>query len=331
MSQYESVEARPQAVSRLGLYLPTLLLVTLALAWSAFWFYAANKADERLMQWVQAEKTAGRSLECAGKDIGGYPFRIELICTSLSFAGPNMRIDMGALHVAAQIYNPKMALADLTGPLRIESAGVITSVDWKNMRLSIRFNQELERLSLSASEIRSGEALTAKSAELHLRTDADQPAEERAADFVLRLTEAKVATLDPLFGNNDSGALDITGTATKIVGARAGAWQAMLESWRNDGGRVLLDNGRVSKGSFSLEGKGVLDIDSSRRLHGNLNVVTKGVAPLVARLVPGNAAQLVGALLERKDGAPVSLPLRLQDGRLSLGPFRTGPILAPLY
>ncbi len=335
MSQYETPEARPQVVSRLGLYLPTLLFVSLALAWSAFWFYATNKADERLMQWLQAEKAIGHSIECIGKDLGGFPFRIELTCASLKYAGPNVRVDMGALHTATQIYSPKITIMDVTGPLLIESAGVSASLEWKDMRLSLRLNQGLERLSISVSELKiasnTEEALFAKSAELHLRTDTNQPTEERAADFVLRLTGAKVAALDSIFGNNDPGALDISGVATKILGLPAGPWQTMVENWRNDNGRVLLESGSIAKGNFSLEGKGVLDIDPGHRIRGELAVAAKGIAPLVARLVPGNVALLAGAILEHKDGTPVKLPLRLQEGRMSLGPIRTGPILIPLY
>ena len=335
MSQYETPEARPQVVSRLGLYLPAILFVSLALAWSAFWVYATNKADERLIQWLQAEKAAGHSFECAGKNMGGFPFRIELTCASLKYVGPNLHVDMGALHTATQIYSPKITLIDVSGPLLIESAGVRTSLDWKDMRLSLRLNQGLERLSLSVSELKADAtmevAFSAKSAEFHLRTDTDQPAEERAADFVLRLNGANIEALDQLFGNHDPVALDITGTATKILGLRAGPWQGLVEDWRTINGRLLLENGRIAKGNFSFEGKGAFDIDSAHRLRGELAVATKGIAPLVARLVPGNAALLAGAILERKDGTPVQLPLRLQEGRMSLGPIRTGPILRPLY
>jgi hypothetical protein len=60
-------------------------------------------------------------------------------------------------------------------------------------------------------------------------------------------------------------------------------------------------------------------------------VGARGIGPLISRFVSGNAAQLAGALLDRKDGSLVQLPLRMQEGRMSFGPLRTGPILAPLY
>lgn len=336
MSHNESADAKPQAVSRWGLYLPTALLLALATGWSGFWFYAAKMADQRLNQWMATEKAAGRNFECIGQEIGGFPFRIELTCTSVRMTTQNARAELGAIHTATQIYSPKLALADVSGPLRIESAGVTTVASWKDMRVSVRFGPGLERLSIMASDLKAGEittdaALTAKSAELHLRTDTNQPPDERAADFVLRLNEAQVPSVDPLFGNKDTGSLELTGTATKVIGLRAGAWQSALEAWRAENGRLILENGRIGKGSFLIEGKGTLDVDAMRRLRGDLNVSVKGVTPLVSRLVPGNAAMLAGALLERKDGTPVQLPLRLQEGRLSLGPLRTGPILTPLY
>lgn len=336
MSHNESAEAAPQAVSRWGLYLPTTFLFLLGAGWSGFWFYAANLTDRHLTQWVATEKAAGRHFECQDQKISGFPFRIELICASARLTTPNLRVDLGAIHTATQIYNPKLALVDVNGPLRIKSAGVTTLVAWNNMRISMRFGQSLERLSIVTSDLVIGElqkdqGLSAKSAEIHLRTDTARSHEEGAIDFAIRLQETRISSLDPLFGNQDLNFLELNGTATNMLNLRATAWQTALETWRAANGRLILEKGRMGRGHFLIEGQGTLDIDPSHRLRGELNVSVKGAAPLVSRLIPGNAAMLASALLERKDGTPTQLPLRLQDGRLSLGPLRSGPILSPLY
>ena len=336
MTQYETPETAPQAVSRLGLYLPTGLLLLLALGWSGFWFFAAKKTDEVLTAWVSAEQAQGRMWQCAGKDIGGYPFRIELHCDTVSFSNALMKAELGAFHAATQIYSPKLLLADISGPLKINSAGVQNIFSWSTMRVSLRFNGMLERLSINAAEFKAGEtaentALSSKALEFHIRTDTARPSEERAVDVAINLTDMRAAELDLLTGNATPAALNFSGTLTQALNMRMGHWQSLLENWRVQNGQMSFDNFRFAKGSFSLEGKGTLGLDSAHRLQGELMVGARGIGPLISRFVSGNAAQLAGALLERKDGSLVQLPLRMQEGRMSFGPLRTGPILAPLY
>ena len=336
MTQYETPETAPQAVSRLGLYLPTGLLLLLAIGWSAFWSFASNKADEAISGWMTTEKANGRTWDCAGKEISGYPFRIELHCASIKFSSAQMKADLGAFHAAAQIYSPKLILADVSGPLQINSASVQNVFSWTNMRLSLRFNGALERFSLNIADFKAGEVtdsalISAKMLEFHLRTDTARPTDDRAADVVVNMNDVRGSGLDVLIGNPDAGTINLLGTITQASGLRANNWQSALENWRAQNGQIFLETGRLSKGSFSIEGKGALSLDAAHRVQGDLMVGARGVGPIVSRFVSGNAAQLAGALLERKDGSAVQLPLRMQDGRMSFGPLRTGPILTPLY
>lgn len=336
MTQYETTDKAPQAVSRLGLYLPVGLLFLLALGWSAFWFYASKKADESLSSWMASEKQAGRDWQCIGKDIGGYPFRIELHCDAVKLSTATLIAQMGSVHAATQIYSPKLALADLSGPLQINSAGVQTVFQWTNMRISLRFGRDLERFSMNATDLKiddstEGAALSAKMTELHLRSDTGRSSEEKAVDFVINMSDMRVPILDSLIGNKQAGSINVSGALTQVIGLRGNNWQTALESWRKQNGQLFLETGRLDKGNFVIEGKGALSLDAAHRLQGDMMAGARGIGPLISRFVSGNAAQLAGALLERKDGSMVQLPLRLQDGRISFGPVRTGPILAPLY
>ncbi len=336
MTQYETPEKAPQAVSRLGLYLPTGLLLLFAFGWSGFWFFASNKADEALSTWIATEKTNGRTWECAGKEIGGFPFRIELQCASIKFSSTQMKVDLGAFHAATQIYSPKLILADVSGPLQINSAGVQNIFSWTNMRVSLRFNGALERFSMNIADLKAGEVAdnalaSAKMMELHLRTDTGRPSEDKAIDVVMNVSDLRAPGLDILVGNMDVATINLTGTITQALGLHVGNWQAGLEHWRAQNGQIFFENARLAKGPFSIEGKGALGLDQTHRIEGELMVGARGVGPIVSRFISGNAAQLAGALLVRKDGSAVELPLRMRDGRVSFGPIRTGPILAPLY
>jgi len=336
MTQYETPEKAPQAVSRLGLYLAPGLLFLISFCCSCFWLYGSQKAEEALASWMAAEKTAGRNWNCADKVIGGYPFRIELNCSSIKVTTANLRAELGSFHAVAQIYSPKLALADVSGPFQIDSAGSLSLWTWSSMRISARFGRDLERLSITVAEFKPSDptdtpVLMMETAELHLRTDTARSTEDRAVDFALRLDGIRSSNLDALIGNQEAGLVELNGTLTQTLGLRANAWQSLLENWRSQNGQLLLEASRISKGNFAFEGKGVLGLDPSHRIQGELAVGIRGASPLLAHFVPRNTAQLAGALLERKDGSAVQMPLRFQDSRFFFGPLRSGPVLTPLY
>ena len=67
------------------LFIPFVLVVLLAVAWSALWFYAAERAETEIAAWRAGERQAGRQQDCASQSIEGYPFRIEVRCDGAGF------------------------------------------------------------------------------------------------------------------------------------------------------------------------------------------------------------------------------------------------------
>src|SRR3981081_1634055 len=95
--------------------MPVLLLVA-ALAWSAFWFYAASQVDETADAWRAREARSGRVYECAKRSLAGFPFRFEVSCNGASVAlvsqaagasQPPITAKLGEILVVAQVYDPK--------------------------------------------------------------------------------------------------------------------------------------------------------------------------------------------------------------------------------
>ena len=56
-------------------FLPLVLVVVLALGWSAFWFVAAGWAETRLADWREHEANSGRFYNCERQTVGGFPFK----------------------------------------------------------------------------------------------------------------------------------------------------------------------------------------------------------------------------------------------------------------
>src|ERR1700745_1635502 len=64
---------------------PGLVLIG-AIAWSAFWFYAASQVDVQADAWRAREAKSGRVFDCARRSVAGFPLRLEISCEGASVA-----------------------------------------------------------------------------------------------------------------------------------------------------------------------------------------------------------------------------------------------------
>src|SRR5258708_16747599 len=60
------------------LFIMPVLLVIAAVAWSAFWFYAASQVDVSADALRAQEPKSGPVYDCAKRSVAGYPFRLEV-------------------------------------------------------------------------------------------------------------------------------------------------------------------------------------------------------------------------------------------------------------
>src|ERR1700754_3141719 len=132
------------------LFIMPVLLVIAAAAWSAFWFYSASKVDETADAWRAREARSGRIYDCARRSVAGYPFRLEVRCDGASVslvsqtAGQAatqtpVTAKLGEILVVAQIYDPKLLIAEFTAPATISGYGQQASmlVNWSKARSSV--------------------------------------------------------------------------------------------------------------------------------------------------------------------------------------------------
>src|ERR1700759_561604 len=132
------------------LFIMPVLLVIAAAAWSAFWFYSASKVDETADAWRAREARSGRVYDCARRSVSGYPFRLEVRCDGASVslvsqtAGQTttqapVTAKLGEILVMAQVYDPKLLIAEFTAPATISQHGDLPSmvVNWRTARSSV--------------------------------------------------------------------------------------------------------------------------------------------------------------------------------------------------
>ncbi|MGF3026897.1 DUF2125 domain-containing protein [Methylobacterium aquaticum] len=356
---------------RLGLFAPFALLVLLALAWSAGWFWLRGKAEAEIDGWLSREARAGRQWTCADRALTGFPFRFELRCTSLGFARSDVRFTTGPLVAVAQVYQPRHVILEATGPFRVQQGDLDGNVTWSQLEASLHVTGDgFQRASLVADGLKgrvtgadpSPIDFTVGHLELHARPTPGRFATDGAVDLSARVQRAGLPLLDPVLGGTEPADIALDATVTRATGFRTRPLAQELERWREAGGAVEIASLAAEKGSRRLRAQGLLALDDQHRPTGQFDVRTAGLEQVIAPLISeqigarlgGDGAALIGNIVgqflggRRKEPAPgqaqdgqdrpgepplkVLPTVRLTGGRVIVGPFAVPNVrLQPVY
>lgn len=342
--------------SRFWLYAPFVLLGLLAAGWSGIWSFARSKVDQELDAGIAREARAGRNWTCRERGLGGYPFRIEVRCASLTLTssrwGDEVKVDAGPTVAVAQVWTPGHIILEMSGPMLANlPQGRKAALDWKGLAASLhlsgltfeRFSLVLGEPVLTVTEPGQGAAETwrAAAAEAHLRPNPQRFASEGTVDLAVNAKGGTLPVLEALIGNGQLADLDLQASLSQAPSFRRGFNPDALEAWRTAGGGLEVTRLVLTKGPTRLEASGQLALDEAHRPAGKVAAAVAGVDRIAGVKVGGLSAGL-GALLGGRagDGAQSNTaaglsplpPLVLREGRVFLGPLRL-PLqpLQPLY
>lgn len=348
--------ALPRRRSRLGLFVPFALLGLILAGWTTAWFMIRDRTSRALDDWIAREAALGRAWSCPNRTVGGFPFRIEVGCDSLSLQRPDLGLTVGPVMVVAQVYQPRHFIANVAGPLRTGEGAVAVDGNWRRLQASFRVAPEgLQRVSVVAD----GPALrltgptaaldfSAEHIETHLRPNPARTA-EGAYDWSLQAAKLALPGLDALIGGTELADLDLDLTATQGRDVTARRVEDEVERWRQAGGRIEIARLALVKGARRLEGKGQFGLDEAHRPQGRADLAAVGLEGVLGAVTGGRGgatAALLGALTGRTSAPDVVPsgetrpatglkplpPLRIDGGRIQLGLLTIpGVRVAPLY
>src|SRR5665213_3014231 len=106
-SRDRSMSPSPRERRRLGLYIPFLLLLAFALAWSAGWLWLRAETLRRLDGARASLAGTGRELSWTSRDVSGFPFRLDVDFTDLSLREPSgWALAFPKLNAEAAVFAP---------------------------------------------------------------------------------------------------------------------------------------------------------------------------------------------------------------------------------
>jgi hypothetical protein len=286
------------------LFLMPFLLLVAAAAWSVFWFYSASQAEVKADAWRAQEAKSGRVYNCAERSVAGFPFRLEVRCAGASVslisqtagegaAQPPMTARLSEILVVAQVYDPKLLIAEFTAPATIfDSRGSSSMLaSWSKARASVVGLPAVpQRASVvfddaSINRVSSSVQLPlarAKHIELHGRLAEGSTPDHPLIEAVLRVEAGSVQEVHPLLTQPFDAQMRATLIGLKELSPKP--WPDRFRELQASGGHVEIVQSRIQQGDLIAVATGALGLTSEGRLNGELQMTVAGIEQVIPAL-----------------------------------------------
>jgi hypothetical protein len=284
-------------------FMPVLLLIA-AVAWSVFWFFAASEVDGKADAWRAQEAKSGRVYDCARRSVAGFPFRLEVRCDGASVSLQSqtagqaatqapITANLGEILVVAQVYDPKLLIAEFTAPATISDRGGSPSmlVNWRTARSSVVGLPAIpQRASLvfddpSVNRI-NGSVQTplaqARHIELHGRLAEGAPLDRPVIETVLKIEGGSVQEVHPLLTQPFDA--DVRAMLSGLKDLAPKPWPARFREIQAAGGHVEIVQSRIAQGDLVAVAAGTLGLTPQGNLDGELQMTVAGLEKVIPAL-----------------------------------------------
>jgi len=283
--------------------MPVLLLIA-ALGWSAFWFYSASQVDTASDAWRAREAKSGRVYDCAKRSVAGFPFRLEVRCDGVSVSLSSqtagqaatqapVTAKLGEILVVAQIYDPKLLIAEFTAPAMIYDRGPQPSMtaNWRTarssvvglpgipQRASIVFDDpSIDRLNAAVL----APLARAKHIELHGRLAEGSVLDRPVIETVLKIERGSLQEVHPLLAEPFDA--DLRTMLSGLNDFSPKPWPQRFREIQAAGGHVEIVQSRIAQGEVIAVAAGTLGLSAQGRLDGELQMTVAGIEKVIPAL-----------------------------------------------
>jgi len=293
----------PRRYRRWRIFIAPVLLLIAAVGWSAFWFYAASQVDVQADAWRAREAKSGRVFDCANRSVAGFPFRLEVSCTGANVALVSQAAGQPATQpftakldkilVVAQIYDPKLVIAEFTPPATLVDprAQQTYAVNWSlghasiaglpftPQRVALEFNDpKIDRVDQSMRV----PVAQARHAELHGRLAEGSPADRPVIESQLLINQGSIQGLHPLLAEPFDVGVRAMVSGLKDLSPKP--WPVRFRELQAAGGHVEIVQSRLQQGDLIAIAAGSLGLSPSGHLDGELQMTVAGIEKVIPAL-----------------------------------------------
>jgi hypothetical protein len=294
------ITRRPRKQKLWRLFLMPGLVAIAALGWSAFWFYAASHVDANVDAWRAREAQSGRLYECGKRSVAGFPFRFEVTCKDASVrlvaqsadAATPVEVRLGDILVVAQVYDPKLLIAEFTAPAAIDGPdGLALTMNWGKARSSIvglpgipqRVAIVFEDAAIDRARRQVATPLArARHVELHGRLADGSGQDTPVIETALQIAGGSVQELHPLLAEPFD--VDVRTRLGGLKDLSPKAWPQRFREIQAAGGHAEIVQSRVQQGDLLAVAAGTLSLNAAGRIEGELQMTVAGIEKVVPAL-----------------------------------------------
>jgi hypothetical protein len=291
---------------------------------------------------VAGLQRAGYQITWRTREIGGYPFRMDVTLTDLQVREPSgWGLVAPRLEAEAYAYSlghwilaaPEGLTFDRpeAGPVKVSGqlirAGLFDfdkkppSFDFEGVGLAFQPLPGAHPFALS----------TADRVEFHLRGAA--PLDEGLVALSVDNGKARLAGLFARIAGDKPISIVWTATLSKMSGFSGSDWASAVRNWADAGGQMRLRHAEITAGDALLASdSGALTADANGRLRGTLSATLRQAPRALGAMsdtgvIPRDSANAAAAETRAREAPDQSahVTLDFQNGRTKLGPVAIGP------
>jgi hypothetical protein len=334
----------PRKPSRLGLYGPFLLLLIFMAAWSVAWFQARAEVVRRLDQGAAALQQAGYELGWRDREVGGYPFRIDVTLRDAHIRDRSgWALDAPKVEAEAFMHAPThWVVAAPDGLTFVRPLGGPVRVTGRLIRMSLSHfgnwppNLSFEGTGLSFTPAPGATPFGLSAAdrvELHLRQAPAAVGDEGGAWLSVSNGKARLTGLLGRIAGDKPISIAWDGRLSKMNAFRGRSWPDAVRAWTAAGGRMEVKRGGLTAGEALIGvNTGDLGVDHEGRLSGVLDVSLRqapralGEMGATGAIAPDRAEAAAEVARARQGpGDLAHATLNFEAGRTTLGPVAISP------
>lgn len=323
-----------------------LLFLALSCAYTALWFFIADRITDEVTQWAARERQHRLDVSWDGLRVRGYPLAHRIEAGGVRFrdlvSGRAIEARVPLIHATAFPWNFRSwaidapnGFAATAGPASTPPATLAAQAVSGKVVIDPEGGAAIT-LDLHDPAFQAGGRIAARVAMVSIATPREPPRThaEPALNFTIEAHDLQMPEVPPpLRGALDGLALDLTvlGPIPYLPPRQA------AEAWRDAGGTVEIEKLAARSGDLAVTGTGTLALDRDLQPEAAFSGSVQGYDKLIAGLAEAGIVPQGGSMLARlglsllakpgQQGQPqIRTSFTIQNNEMALGPLKLGKV-----
>lgn len=325
----------------MGLYIPFVLALLAAIAWSGFWLYARSQTQDRMDVAVEDLRKAGYDISWKERRVTGYPFRLNVALDDARVREPGgWALESPRVESQAYLHGlGSWVIAAPDGLTFVRPVGGPVNVKGEVIHASLsNTDKHPPNLSFQGTKLTFAPAAgaqpfalsSADKVEFHLRPGPD---DQGAVMLKVENGKAQLSGLFARVAGDQPISMVWDALLSKMSSFKGASWPDAVRAWSTAGGQATVRQAGITAGEAVIGAQsGRLTVGYDGRLRGALDVNLREAPRALTAMgqtgvIPEETAIAAAAVTAARQGTGdlARATLNFEAGQTTLGPVAIGP------